>query len=420
MAKVLLVRFQNFFSLTRKKLSAFILLSSLIPLFFCTTYTFFLLESAYAKKTVLFTLIGAFSTALVVLWLLRVWESKMKRAARRLLEAKIKELQEAPLESHQKEILRLQTMLADVQKGYEHQIDLLQTSVTKSKTRIDELTHGMEQKLEEMRVAYLEFEDLRKEYSRLEDEYQRLQEDATHRLRHKEGLIAEYQHTIQEQRAVIEKKQRYIGRLEGKVKDLMYEIRSLLHLEEAPPDANIPLDLVDQDEKTIAEMYLPSPDRSHSTTFDLSTQLERYIGIAQKFTGADHLGYVGGKGPRFSDSSSYAIDLRRLFDSFRDETTGLLLIYSPLEQKLLFVNNFVKHLLGWPPEKFLKDFSQLVEMGYKEWGDAIERLSSVREAQTKLVIRGKNGDKILFTCTMGVIYQGPFTNHVVMLCAPTR
>ena len=88
----------------------------------------------------------------------------------------------------------------------------------------------MDKKLEQMRLAYLEFEDLRQEYRCLEE---RLNNPNLRGKRNwdKESLISEYQRTIAEQRAILEKKQRHIAQLEAKVRDQLFEIRSLLQLE---------------------------------------------------------------------------------------------------------------------------------------------------------------------------------------------
>lgn len=352
---------------------------------------------------------GIFFVALISLLLagygtwhmLRLWELKMQHSVARIVKMRLAQTQLSPATE---EAMRLKTELAESRRGYEHQIDLLQSSVAKSKEEVRQLNLEMDKKLEEMRLAYLEFEDLRKEYHRLEEDYMQARGENQKELEHKESLNNEYQRTIAEQRMIIEKKQRYIGKLEGKVRDLMYEIRSLLQLEDVH-DESLPIP---------TETYVP-PSPSSTMPYDLSMQLQRFIEKAENQMGMDHL---GGKSPRFLDlSDSYAVDRRRLFDSFRDETGGIVFILSLAEKKFLFVNPHVKTLLGWSPEKFIKEFRYLVTSGYSEWKDALKTLGPSQEAQTQIVIQGKSGEKKEFICVMGMVAKGPFTNHVIGIFA---
>ncbi len=298
----------------------------------------------------------------------------------------VKKKEVHPTGESEKELLQV---IEELKRGHEHQIDLMRSSVVKSKEEIHLLNLAMDQKLEEMRVAYLEFEDLRKEYHRLEEESQELSEESQKRLAHKEALIEEYRKTLAEQRAIIGKKQGYIAQLEKKVGDLVQEIRSLLQLGETVPGCGKP--------------------------YDLSLQLQRYIAKVENITGIHHLGYRDGHSPRFLDLSmeSYAVDKRRLFDSFRDENSGIVLIFSPQEQRFLFVNEQVKRVLGWSPEKFMNAFPELVSSGYSDWKKATESVEGTREQKAKVVIQSKTGKNQKFTCLLGSISKGPFADHVI-------
>ena len=350
---------------------------------------------------------------------LKLWEQKMKRSVSELLKAKMEHLKQPhEIKAYQEERDYLKTQLEEARRGYEHQIDLLQSSVAKSKEAVYQLNLEMDKKLEEMRIAYLEFEDLRQEYHRLENDYQKAREESGRQLKHKESLINEYQRTISEQRMIIEKKQRYITQLEGKVRDLMYEIRSLLQLEEPSRETKLPL--LDPSKQEMIDYYLPTSNQEN-TVYDLSLQLQRYIEKTENLTGANHLGYIGGKSPRFPDMSldNYAIDRRRLFDSFRDEMTGIVFIYSQVEKKFLFVNHYLKTLLGWSPEKFMKDFPHLVLKGFPEWQNALVETLSMKETQTGLTIQSKSGEQSHFNCQMGLVSKGPFVDHVIGILAPS-
>lgn len=287
----------------------------------------------------------------------------------------------------------------------------LQTAPTDSENRAKEEVHRlhleMDKKLEEMRCTYHEFEDLKKEYHRLEEEMIHLKEQSQKELKHKELLLSEYQKTISEQRKIIEKKQSYISQLETKVRDLMYEIRNLLQLDSSSKDGlNI------NEQAMIDSFLLPAP--LPHTPYDFSLQLHKYIEKAENLTGVDHLSYAKGKSPRFLDLTleSYAIDRRRLFECFKDETAGILFIYSPVDKNFLFVSSLVKSLTGWGPEKFMKEFPRLAVKGYFDWEEALLKTKMFKESATKLVIMDKAGHPKPFECYMGMISKGPFSQHV--------
>ena len=350
-------------------------------------------------------------------FLLQLWERKMQRSVSLLVQTRLERLQDLPehvpfsqIQRYESEIQQLVNELEKTRTGYEHQISLMQSSVAKSKEEVAQLQFEMDKKLEQMRLAYLEFEDLRQEYRCLEEEGTQTRLEGKKNLEHKESLIAEYQRTIAEQRMILEKKQRYITHLEEKVRDQVFEIRSLLQLE--APIKHGPLEErleVSEQERYSSISHVPR------TPYDFSIQLHRYIEKAEHLTGVDHLGYVGGKSPRFLDPSleGYAVDRRRLFDSFKDETGGIVFIYSLTEKKFLFVSPGVKGLTGWSQEKFMKEFPRLVIRGYPEWGEALGKIKAMKEFSLKLSVLNRANQPLAIDCYMGLIGKGPFAHHVV-------
>jgi PAS domain-containing protein len=349
--------------------------------------------------------------------LLQLWEKKMQRSVSQLVQARLDRLQDVPddlsesqVEMYQREIHHLNEELEKMRIGYEHQISLMQSSVIKAKEEVQQLHGEMDKKLEQMRQAYLEFEDLRQEYRRQEEEAKLLQTEGQKALENRESLIGEYQKTVAEQRMIIEKKQRYIGNLEAKVRDQMYEIRSLLQLETSIQPGPVGDEgLVMQTPEAYVEMGTPQ------TPYDFSIQLHRYIEKAEHLTGVEHLGYLGGKSPRFLDLSldGYAVDKRRLFDSFKDETGGAVFIYSLGEKKFLFINPAIKGLTGWSQEKFIKEFPRLVVRGYPEWEEAIGKIKVVKECVLRLSVLNRSNQPRPIDCYMGLIAKGPFTHHAI-------
>ena len=398
-----------FLSLTRKTIYASFLACILLPAFSVAGY-----GSSSGSKGIFFITVLSSMTGCVCGWfLLQYWEKKMQRSVTQLVQSKIVKIHEPPPHTHyEMEIQELQSELEKTKIGYEHQINLMQSSVAKSKDEVHQLHLEMDRKLEEMRIAYLEFEDLRQEYRRLEEEASHLRMEGEKSVLHKDSLISEYQRTISEQRMVIEKKQRYIAKLEGKVRDLMYEIRSLLQLETPPkggPHEVFPLsDQVLRDDSS-------STPYSSPKHYDFFILLQKYIEKAETLTGVDHLGYIGGKSPRFLDLSldCYAIDRRRLFDSFKDETAGAVFIYSLPEKKFLFINQAIKTWTGWSQEKFMKEFPRLVARGYQDWEEALSKIKMTKECSTKLFLLNKVGEVRPFDCYMGMITKGPFAQNVI-------
>ncbi len=374
----------------RYRLYFFLILCFFFPLCLVAFYA-----HAVAGIFVVATLAGLLG--MVSAWyILKEWRERMFHAANALIRAKLVQISHTFPEQIA-EVTRLRAGFEKEREDYEYQIDLLHTAVAKSKEEVCQLHRSMDKKLEEMRLAYHEFEDMRREYQRIAQELVAIKEEKKEALKQQEAVGREYHKTITEQRMVIEKKQRYIGKLEGKVRDLMYEIRNLLQLD--TPLQQEPLD-----------------DRKGSnSSYDLTVQLQKYIERAETMTGVDHIGYLEGGSPRFLSPGSYAVDLRRLFESFREEAAAIIFLYSSQENRFLFVNDCVKTTLGWGPEKFMKEFAHLVCKGYPEWKSGLARLSSSRKQFTSLHILNRSGEARPFQCYMGVIAKGPFSGHILGL-----
>lgn len=325
-----------------------------------------LIAASFLVTALAHNLYVALACALCGFLLIRIFEQKMQKSVERLVRKKCELLEQSP------------PMQLEIKK----------------------LKIEMERKSEEIRHAYLEFEDLRREYQRLGEEFRLFKHEKGEQFEQKESVLSEYNRTIQEQRIIIEKKQRYVVQLETKVRDQMYEIRSLLQLEEPITTALPPVDMLNREE--VHDYYLGN----QMPSFDLDLELSRVVDRAELFTGADHLG------SRFLRSaSSLSIDLRRLFDSLRDETAGIIFFYSVSEKKILFANNYVKTLLGYSPEKFVNDFPSLVKAGLLIWKEALEKIQKTKRMPLVLVSRA--GEERKLECEMKLIEKGPFAGNVM-------
>lgn len=338
------------------------------------TFYFLFLATFGLSLSVLFVFSGFFSRAAVTLgalclayMLLKKWEEKMKQAVASLVAEKA-----------------AATQAEEIRQTYENRLVTMRLE--------------LDTKLEEMRQAYHVFEDLQKEHQLILEQMKKNALDAAALEKYHEAKARDFVHTIKEQRLIIEKKQRQVTKLESKVSDLTYEIRSLLQLEEVVAPVKAPEFSV---KKTFSKQ-----GSSALTGYDATLLLQKFKEKAEKFKGVEHLG-----NRRFSNLplDNYAIDERRFFDSFRLEAAGIVFVYSLMENKALFFNEHTHTLLGWAPEKMVKDFEGLVVKGYSKWREALEE----KEGWADLTIATKEGQKKAFHCFFTSIATGPFAHQII-------
>lgn len=270
------------------------------------------------------------------------------------------------------------------------------------------LKDGLEKKAEEQERDYLYF-----------------QERVNEQQEQNRSLLYEHQQTINEQRDMLEKKQLQIVQLEGQVRDLHYEIKTLMDVEERQSIIRFPLDRFAKNELgEIAPLIereedIPPSLSSIQTPEEASQQLRRCLDIAQKITGGQ---YMHNRPSRLKDLpvESTALEMRRLFDNLRSENQATILLYSPRENKLLFVNNPIKSLLGWPPEKFVHQFQELLSDGGESWKQSISQLAFKNEAQASLWIIARSGQRVSLNCHLGLIPTGCFRHFVLGVLYQTR
>jgi hypothetical protein len=162
-------------------------------------------------------------------------------------------------------------------------------------------------------------------------------------------------------------------------------------------------------------MY-PHLEKQIRTDEEASQQLKRCLDIAQKFTVSNRF---NSQINTFLDSpsDSFALDLRRLCDSLRSEKNSTVMLYSPKENKLLFVNNQVRALTGWSPEKFVQSF-QTILYDDSTWKQGISSLSMRSEAQVKLSFKAKTGQDVTANAHLGMIPTGIFKHHTIAIVYP--
>lgn len=237
-------------------------------------------------------------------------------------------------------------------------------------------------------------------------------------LLHKERLREEAEQILAETRATSERRQQRINQLETKVRDLSYEIKTLLQLTDISEGDQTQKPTVLQEAKSVYGTEplhsIKTEEKSVQTEDDAAEQLKRCINNAQKMTGASHYS-SGSSRLRGIPVDNFALDLRCLFDSLRSESSCSILVYSPKEDKLLFANEQLRQLTGWNPDKFIQNFDHIVQEGKDEWREAIGQLSSRPHSKVRLIIKSRTGDDHLIHGLLGAIPTGIFRHHVIII-----
>ncbi|MDF2549357.1 MAG: conserved putative rane protein [Chlamydiales bacterium] len=294
--------------------------------------------------------------------------------------------------------------------------DQLHTLSEQSRDKDRQIAH-----LKEMKQQLLQ----ELERSKKHEEQER--QSAEQRLLADEKKIYDLETALEDMTMSLEKKQQLIAKLENKVRDLNYEVKTLLQIGDIQEEGKgtqepSPLSLLlpekEGQEQTLSpETLSPSFDKKALSPYDASLQLEKCISTAKRLSGANHL---GGKRARFLDLAidSNVIDLRRLFDSFRNENSMAIIVYAPKDERVLFANHIVKDLLGWSTERFSKDFFQLIQEGSDDFRRAIKKLEPNEETLVHISLKGRDGDTYRVRCHLGLVPSGVFVNHVIGVFLP--
>ncbi len=345
--------------------------------------------------------------SLCLFLLMQYWENELR----------IKTEDEPPLD---KAPIATLEEIADLQQ----QIEKLEQQILGLETQKIDLTQQIEQFQLELndgeRIVFdlkLQKDQLQKITDTLRNELHQVKETSEEKLEQNQIFLREHQQTINEQRQVIEVKQQHIQQLDDKVRDLTYEIKTLLHLAEKSQiqdQKNFTLNPLQPENGIEASVqpFIHNPQVGKESL--ASSHLKHCIDIAQKMTGASHYGNRSGKRAELS-AEHYVLDLRCLIDSLRNENSCAILIYSQKENKIIFANNQIKPLLGWNSEKFIQNFPTIIEESATDWNAALSQLAYKNECQTDLLMRSKNGAMVQVNCQLGVIATGIFRSNILAL-----
>lgn len=301
-------------------------------------------------------------------------------------------------------------------------IELEPTSVSKSSEDIDsdwvnKTTAELEELLKKEHRLESQVDQLKQDLSQKEKEFIQSNLDLQSQLDKKETILSEYRSTLQEQRKVIEKKQDDIHLLQNRVDDQKKELESLLKLKTKQTDQIISYSDI---ESQLEEINSPSFDEPTNLLDSIQDKLERYVKMAAKLNSSHHL--MNKKQMQLQlPLGSLMVDQRRLFDRLQNEESEIILVYSREDKKLLFINEQVKEVLGWTPERFIKDFSYLIQKDYLLWRRALEEIKTVDQKNFRLMMKAKSGKEVLTHCYLKEVPDGVFKGYVLgMLSSPAR
>lgn len=288
-------------------------------------------------------------------------------------------------------------------RSLEEELQKCENTLREKDLQINEKQHFLSNSLEESERHKALSESLKQEIDTLKSCLNEQRE-------HFKGALEERQQTIAELRDALQAKQQVASQLESKVRDLSYEIKTILQIAEGPRE---------KQSEFIAEPVHKEEHSPHVHSFEEALMLlKRSLDSAQRIAGSSHFA----KSHRFKDlpAENYALDLRRLFDHFQSEAEGALFVYSPQENKMLFGTDQIEPLLEVNPERFVKSFYDLIEEHSKEeWNRAISQLSFRNETKLSLSFKSKPAHEIMATCVLGMIPTGLFRNHVIGVLFPT-
>lgn len=433
----------------RQFLSAAIIIFYLIPLLFFSAFNIKFLPQQQSwplfSLGLLFAALGTFILTLLLFY----WEESVREKEETSSFCTSSLPPNAALTNKEEKVTSLDPGMSYSIPVQEHQspsqfeentkeINLLETALKNTQNENEELIRALEHKSHEFEKQEEEINLLQLKALQIAQDFADYKLFSEEQLKQKQLQLTTLQQMMEDQRTEMEKRQEQIYQLDTKVHDLSYEIKTLLYLNQEETAApKLPQYAKESDPTPTPDKLFPSEngeqagpplkpsqhDISRNDTpirspLEASALLKKCINMAQKLTGAN---YYSSESSRFREftSSYYAIDQRRLFENLRGETGALIIVYSQKEDKLLFVNNESKTLLGWSPEKFVADFPSIIHQGINDWKKALSSLVSASDSQARLLSKTKQGQEIVLNCHLGLIPTGLFRNYVIGVLYPT-
>lgn len=334
-------------------------------------------------------------------------EKQLRVAAGQLLQAKIRRIMEQDeglkkiclsVEQGQKE----SQLLKSKNHKLVQQLLFVRDAFMKTKGEMQRLEGMVSHLKEEGHCLRLQVEALSQETKEKDEEIQGLNRELVEALAYQQALNEEYQATFEEQHAMLDVRQMYIGKLEAKVQDLMCEIRNLLQL-----DANVTQELAQK--RSGSTKVLPQQILAELKTIAFRVENAQ---AASSLTASRYVRLE-------SSVHNYSLECRQLFDSLREENLGMLFIYAPNSRRAVFANSLFKAWTGYGVEDFLTMGNDIVVSGLSQW-EADLRIQDRKERSGKLVIKTKNQGQAAFYYCLTILNKGPLHNHVLGVLCPEQ
>lgn len=374
--------------ITRQSLSASVLILYLAPLLFFATYSTTLMAPHKSWMLLSLGLLLVVLGSLALIALLFYWEQALRF---RSLEAHTSK------ENGRDKIARIEPLTSPIdetipEKSIESLEDhaplahLLQLKTTAC-IALEETNQVLERQLQGLAQDFADYKLFSEE-----------------QLRQKQLQMTALQHMLEEQKTEMESRQEQIHHLDSRVHELSEEIKAFLQpspVEEVSATSSV----VDP-----LRIHWDLGASHHRTTLSqpvaATLLLTKCLQAAEKLTGAHYA-----QGSPFSPTY-YAIEQRQLFDQLNEERGALIFLYSPQQEKLLFANQEIKELFGWPSEKCASPFLSLVQGG-EGWQTALHSLDALPQVETRLLARTKQGEECLLYCHLGKISAGLFRHAII-------
>lgn len=396
------------FPLNRYNILLAIIFCYLIPLLAVTAYGAFFQDAKGLWDSIAIGFFLSSFGALILFYLMAAWENGCRSA----VQADRSVPYPAPPSGEDRSIEDQDILKRSLAEAQQTQVSLL--------AEIDHLS-------EEIRALTTDKEKMAAEMRNEESSLEQYKKLLHQELEQQQYHIRELQGTIADQKTLLEKKQQQMTQLESRVADLTNEIKTLLQFAEkhaasllsteekapAPLSAHPPqMQQVHHEARGEEQVYSPLETKIQSGQ-EASQLLKRCLETAQRITGSQRFGsqiYSFLESP----ADSFALDLRRLCDRLRTESGGIILLYSPRENHVLFASNEVKALTGWSPEKFTQHFDEVV-VDDAHWKQGVNSLAMRSEAHFQMQIKVRSGQVIDVNVALGMIPTGIFRNHTVAI-----
>lgn len=261
------------------------------------------------------------------------------------------------------------------------------------------LREALEKKSEELEKGRFEQEEREKENTLLKEKLtDALENSYTQDESAKKKVVL-----LQEN---LEERHQMVLQLEKQIQDLRYEIKTLLQLTEVDYSRfSKKLESQDLSEDFLEEELLADEVKTDEGAKRLANRL---ITIAERMNPL-----FRSPARKALSNDPYALDLRRLKESLSLEKGGLILAFSPSDEKLVYVGPEIQDLLMISEEKFAQEFSAFIEEGEMIFAQIQDQLLTKPLVMRDLPCKKEDGGKLLLRGVFKTVQKGAFRSLII-------